>query len=428
MDDVQSVDIKPEIPPLPYTIDDSREMDELGIAMDRALPSFDDSSKTNDISSEALESVNIVGKDTQVLIEMLTNLDHLGIDATNEIHLPKIVVVGDQSAGKSSLIEAISEIRVPRSSGTCTRCPLQISLVCDPKRTEWFCKVKLQRLYDYDQAGCNPDSPFFPWQERAHPLTIAFNEVGSKDDLEETLVRAQAAILNPGIDPSHFLTLPLHTVSDPTRLEVKFSPNIICLDICASNIPNLAFYDLPGIINQTEDADEIHLVSLVENLAEKYVRDEDALVLLACSLEGDVANSSAARLVRKFRAVNRCVGVLTKPDRFPKGDDVNMIAQMLQGKKYQLGHGYFVTKQPGQAEMVSISHADARIQERDFFARESPWNDELFNFCQDRFGTGCLQSSLSQKLAAMIVGRYVITSLPYRFLMEMTTLLFMCVV
>lgn len=35
--------------------------------------------------------------------------------------LPQIAVIGQQSAGKSSVIEAISGITLPRSSGTCTR-------------------------------------------------------------------------------------------------------------------------------------------------------------------------------------------------------------------------------------------------------------------------------------------------------------------
>lgn len=32
-----------------------------------------------------------------------------------------IAVIGNQSAGKSSLIESISGVTLPRSSGTCTR-------------------------------------------------------------------------------------------------------------------------------------------------------------------------------------------------------------------------------------------------------------------------------------------------------------------
>jgi ABC-type polysaccharide/polyol phosphate transport system ATPase subunit len=38
-----------------------------------------------------------------------------------DIDLPQIAVIGSQSAGKSSLIEAISGITLPRDSGTCTR-------------------------------------------------------------------------------------------------------------------------------------------------------------------------------------------------------------------------------------------------------------------------------------------------------------------
>jgi GTP-binding protein EngB required for normal cell division len=53
------------------------------------------------------------------LIRAINDIARLGIDAT--VPLPKIVVVGDRSAGKSSLIEAITKIRVPRDAGTCTQ-------------------------------------------------------------------------------------------------------------------------------------------------------------------------------------------------------------------------------------------------------------------------------------------------------------------
>ena len=38
-----------------------------------------------------------------------------------DMDLPMIAVIGSQSAGKSSLIEAISGITLPRAAGTCTR-------------------------------------------------------------------------------------------------------------------------------------------------------------------------------------------------------------------------------------------------------------------------------------------------------------------
>ena len=38
-----------------------------------------------------------------------------------DLDIPTIAAIGWQSAGKSSLIEAISGITLPRGSGTCTR-------------------------------------------------------------------------------------------------------------------------------------------------------------------------------------------------------------------------------------------------------------------------------------------------------------------
>lgn len=45
-----------------------------------------------------------------------------------KIRLPEIVVVGDQSVGKSSVLEAISGIQLPRAQNICTRCPLELRM------------------------------------------------------------------------------------------------------------------------------------------------------------------------------------------------------------------------------------------------------------------------------------------------------------
>ena len=44
------------------------------------------------------------------------------------INMMSVVVIGDQSHGKSSLLESISGIDLPRGSGTKTRVPLEIQL------------------------------------------------------------------------------------------------------------------------------------------------------------------------------------------------------------------------------------------------------------------------------------------------------------
>ncbi|CAO2832549.1 unnamed protein product [Amaranthus hypochondriacus] len=44
------------------------------------------------------------------------------------IQLPTIVVVGDQSSGKSSVLESLAGISLPRGQGICTRVPLIVRL------------------------------------------------------------------------------------------------------------------------------------------------------------------------------------------------------------------------------------------------------------------------------------------------------------
>jgi ABC-type molybdate transport system ATPase subunit len=53
-----------------------------------------------------------------VLCRLITNLSSR-VDV--DLDIPAIAAIGWQSAGKSSLIEAISGITLPRASGTCTR-------------------------------------------------------------------------------------------------------------------------------------------------------------------------------------------------------------------------------------------------------------------------------------------------------------------
>ena len=45
-----------------------------------------------------------------------------------EFNLPIIVVIGDQSSGKSSVLESISRITLPKGEGMVTRCPLVMQL------------------------------------------------------------------------------------------------------------------------------------------------------------------------------------------------------------------------------------------------------------------------------------------------------------
>ena len=65
-----------------------------------------------------------------------------------EIPIPGVVVVGEQSSGKSSLLENISGIRFPRSQNTCTRMPCVLQLLSDPTVREPYAEVSMDPSFE----------------------------------------------------------------------------------------------------------------------------------------------------------------------------------------------------------------------------------------------------------------------------------------
>ena len=337
---------------------------------------------------------------------------HLGVEDL-VIPLPKIVVVGDQSTGKSSLIEGISEIKVPRRAGVCTRCPLEINLSESTKPEEpWTCKVSLYKKYTYEGSqgrstkarieGATRTRPLGPWTVQ-DPEDTPFATTFSKEELAALLEWAQIATLNPSSPYENYMPASPNFKNNASN-QVKFSPNVVRIEIIGVDLPNLSFYDLPGVINVSDVAEESYLVNLVKNLVKEYIKADNCINLLTLPMTDDPANSSASMILRQEHAECRTVGVLTKPDRVQEVESVEQWVHIFNGDRFRLGHGYYVVKNNPD---VSIDHSTARAQERQFFENYAPWNSTLKQY-ESRFGTAQLQAALSCELTAQIRA-----SLPY---------------
>ena len=267
----------------------------------------DDSSSHPPVAIDG--GLHVLGRGVKSLVQGIQKLRDLGVENLG-LPLPKIVVVGDQSTGKSSLIEGISEIKVPRNAGTCTRCPLEMNLVQQSgAHSQWICKITLITKYYHDNElleRATKRRPLGPWvlQDRAEKFHFA--TLTSKAEVEEALFRAQRAILDIGSDHENYkmgLSLPT------PKVEVKFSPNVIQLDISGPDLPNLSFYDLPGVINVSEFSHEEYLVTLVKNLVNEYISTKDCINILAIPMTDDPANSSAFQLIGNTKgARERTIG------------------------------------------------------------------------------------------------------------------------
>ena len=72
--------------------------------------------ETDTMNTEEVPRTKIVF-DAQIrpVIDLIDTLRQLGLE--KDVSLPTIVVVGDQSSGKSSVLEALSGVQLPRGSG-----------------------------------------------------------------------------------------------------------------------------------------------------------------------------------------------------------------------------------------------------------------------------------------------------------------------
>lgn len=149
-----------------------------------------------------------IGQHLKKFNDTLGSLQQLGIH--HDTPLPELILVGDQSSGKSSLMSAISQIILPRSDGVCTRCPIHIRLSSD---TTWRCRITLQQDYAYrppndepiTEADVTPQNPFPPWVKQQREVK-EFMMVYDKSDPIDDIVRwAQIAILNHDINYKTFI-------------------------------------------------------------------------------------------------------------------------------------------------------------------------------------------------------------------------------
>ncbi|KAI1497687.1 P-loop containing nucleoside triphosphate hydrolase protein [Biscogniauxia marginata] len=336
--------------------------------------------------------------------DTLGTLQQLGIQ--HVATLPELVLVGDQSSGKSSLMSALARLDLPRSSGICTRCPFHIRM-SSSNGSHWSCTISLQQDYDYrppnrrvkesDVTRTNPLPPWVPKQARD---TKVFKTIYEQDatEIEDVLRWAQVATLNPRQNHEQYVPgegsyAQGHSLEDArTDMEARFSPNIVALEMKGPGLPDLSFYDLPGIFANAEDKEDDYLVKVVKNLTLNYVCRQEAIIMLALPMDVDKENSMTMKTIRDADAESRTIGVITKADRLGKDKIVTWL-DVLQGKKETVGHGCFITSLPPNKALDKLT----QHEEYFFCGGTNTWPNAFSKF-GDRCGVEHLRQYITKQL------------------------------
>ncbi|KAG2113562.1 P-loop containing nucleoside triphosphate hydrolase protein [Suillus discolor] len=318
-------------------------------------------------------------------MKMMADLKSMGAEAL--IDLPSVVVIGGQSAGKSSLVEAVSGINVPRDSGTCTRCPMECTM--SSHATSWSCSITLR--LSFDSSG----------KDMAKTVTVPFGRtITDRNEVEVWLRRAQSAILNPNLPSSSFHTKTIEELRS-TKNTLKFSRNVVCVSIEDPDATDLSFYDLPGLI-QNEEAET---VALVKGLAEHYTKKKNTIILTTIPMSDDMENQQSMSLARAADPDGkRTIGVLTKPDTLGTGaiNQRRRWVEIIEGRSedHKLRHGFYCVRLPDDAERSQrLSRAELQRRAAEYFDTTSPWNGVTD---RHRFGIPGFVSDVSRLLIQLI--------------------------
>ena len=164
-------------------------------------------------SLEGLQSV-----EQRNVLNIIDQLRQCGLEST--LSLPQLIVCGDQSAGKSSILKALTEIPFPRNDNLYTRFATEIIL-----RRATNDAITIKVIPDNDRPSGEQGS------------IEAFRE--SISDFKELPSLMDKAITLIGINNAS------------TSMSRAFAKDVLSIEIEGPSRPQLTLVDLPGLI-QTE--------------------------------------------------------------------------------------------------------------------------------------------------------------------------------
>ncbi|OQD94374.1 hypothetical protein PENSOL_c026G02949 [Penicillium solitum] len=264
------------------------------------------------------------------------------------VSLPQLVVVGDQSSGKSSVLEGLTKLNFPRDSGLCTRFATQIIFRRDGNLVEREITASI-----IPASGSTPeeDQKLRGWK------ASALQSLNS-EDFSRTMKEVHEVM---NLSSSHGDQKP------------TFSNSVLQLEIRGPNESHLSVIDVPGIfknttLHRTMKSD----IVLVRNMVLRYMQNQRSIILAVVPANVDIATQEIIEMAREIDPEGgRTLRILTKPDLVDKGTEHNVI-RLIHDENLNGQLGWILVRNLSQKQLQA-GDADRDTEERTFY-QNAPWN------------------------------------------------------
>ncbi|KAF9982495.1 hypothetical protein BGZ75_006126 [Mortierella antarctica] len=261
----------------------------------------------------------------QAIIDKINKIRSYGL--SKMITIPQIAILGDQSSGKSSVLEAITQLSFPRNIDTCTRFATQVSM----------------RQSEREELSAHIDGePAFNKHHQHQDATLDICSI-------------------------------IHEANRILCSSTEISEKVLEITISGPTMSPLTIIDLPGYINTTMDGQDKRIIQTIRDINTRYIKDSRTIILAVVPANIDLNNMFVLGEAERYDPANeRTIPIVTKPDTIEQDLLPNLI-QTLQNKRKFMKLGYLVMKNSSFKELDN-SWEEARMLEATFFKSSQLWN------------------------------------------------------
>ncbi|KAF2266073.1 hypothetical protein CC78DRAFT_460110 [Lojkania enalia] len=289
----------------------------------------------------AQESLEKLQSAEQVqLLDAIDDLRSQGV-GSYDISLPQLIVCGDQSSGKSSVLEGLTRQPFPINDGRCTTFATEL-ILRKGSNVSIICSIipRKQGRSDLEKRELSK-------------FNRAFN---SRDAFDlESIIKEAKEIMGK--------------VSKST-----FHEDVLQIKWTGPDLPSLSIVDLPGLF-VTPIEGEPDSPEMVRRLAKQYIEDKRSIILAVVSARWDLELSQIFDFVSRYDPdAQRTLGIITSPDMLDEGSArkarfLDLARNKL--KPFELGWHVVRNRKFGELKTSSTERDE---EERKFFTKPD-WAD-----------------------------------------------------